>query len=89
MKSYIGMEWHSQTERLCIKPSAPTPQGRAGRLLVQQKEEAKERVKQQGRITRSDCGHSSPGYLSLRNNPKILQNGMTVPILFFGKFSHL
>jgi hypothetical protein len=61
-------------------PSAPTPQGRAGRLLVQQEEEAKERVKQQGRTTRSDGGHSRPGYWSLRNNPKILQNGMTVPI---------
>jgi hypothetical protein len=53
-------------------PSAPTPEGRAGRLLVQQKEEAKERVKQQGRTTRSDCGHSSPGYLSLRKNPQIM-----------------
>ncbi len=47
-------------------PSASTPQGRAGRLLVQQKEEAKERVKQHGRTTRSECGHSRPGYLSLR-----------------------
>jgi hypothetical protein len=33
---------------------------------VQQKEEAKERVKQHGRTTRSECGHSRPGYLSLR-----------------------
>jgi len=35
-------------------PSAPTPQGKAGILLVQQKEEAKEPVKQQARTTRSD-----------------------------------
>ncbi len=46
-------------------PSAPMPQVRASRLLVQQKEEAQERVKQQGRTTRSECGHCSPRYLSL------------------------
>ncbi len=51
---------------LMQKPhSAPTPQVRASRLLVQQKEQAQERVKQQGRTTRSECGHSSPSYLSL------------------------
>jgi hypothetical protein len=32
---------------------------------MQQKEEARERVKQQGKTTRSICGHSSPNYLSL------------------------
>jgi hypothetical protein len=46
-------------------PSAPMPQVRASRLLVQQKEEVQEQVKQQGRTTRSKCGHSSPSYLSL------------------------
>jgi hypothetical protein len=46
-------------------PSAPTSQVKANRLLVQQKEEAQERVKQQGKTTRSECGHSSPSYLSL------------------------
>jgi hypothetical protein len=46
-------------------PSAPTPQVRASKLLVQQKEEAQERVKQQGKTTRSKCGHSSPNYLSI------------------------
>jgi hypothetical protein len=46
-------------------PSALTPQVRASRLLVQQKEETQERIKQQGRTTRFKCGHSSPSYLSL------------------------
>jgi hypothetical protein len=46
-------------------PSAPMLQVRASRLLVQQKEKAQERVKQQGRTTRSECGHSSPSYLFL------------------------
>jgi hypothetical protein len=32
---------------------------------VQQKQEAQDQVKQQGRTTRSECGHSSPSYLSL------------------------
>jgi hypothetical protein len=44
-------------------PSTLTPQVRASRLLVQQKEEAQERVTQQGRTTRSECGHNSPNYL--------------------------
>jgi hypothetical protein len=34
--------------------SAPMLQGKASRLLVQQKEEVKEPVKQQARTTRSD-----------------------------------
>jgi len=55
-------------------PSAPTPQGRAGRVFVQQKEKAKERVKQQGRTTRSECGHSRPGYLSLGRQVVTLAN---------------
>jgi hypothetical protein len=39
-------------ERDSVKPpSAPTPQGKAGRLLVQQKEEAKERA---GKATRQN-----------------------------------
>jgi hypothetical protein len=32
---------------------------------AKEEEEAQERVKQQGRTTRSECGHSSPSYLSL------------------------
>jgi hypothetical protein len=59
--------------------SAPTPQGRAGRLFVQQKEEAKERVKQQGRTTRSECGHSRPGFLSLRRQVVTLANPLSGP----------
>jgi hypothetical protein len=30
-----------------------------------EEEEAQERIKQQGRTTRSECGHGSPSYLSL------------------------
>jgi hypothetical protein len=56
------------------QPSAPTAQGRANRLLVQQKEEVKEGVKQQGRTTHSDCVHSSPNYLSLRRQAITLAN---------------
>jgi hypothetical protein len=62
-------------------PSAPTPGGRAGRLLVQQKEEAKERVKQQGRTTRSECGHSLSSYLSLRMQAVTLANPLSGPHL--------
>jgi hypothetical protein len=62
-------------------PSAPTPQGRAGRLLVQQTEEAKERVKQQRRTTRSVCGHSRPGYLSVRRQAVTLANPLSGPHL--------
>jgi hypothetical protein len=46
-------------------PSVSILQVRASRLLVQQKEEAQRRVKQQGKTTRFECGHSSPSYLSL------------------------
>jgi len=62
-------------------PSPQTPQGRAGKLLVQQKEEAEERVKQQGRTTRSECGHSRPGYLSLRRQAVTLANPLSGPHL--------
>jgi hypothetical protein len=62
-------------------PSAPTSQGRAGRLLVQQKEEGKERVKQQGRTTRSESGYCSPSYLSLRRQAVTLGNPLSGPHL--------
>jgi hypothetical protein len=62
-------------------PSAPTAQGRAGRLLVQQKEEAKERVKQQGRTTRSECVNSRPSYLSLRRQAVTRANPLSGPNL--------
>jgi hypothetical protein len=59
--------------------SAPTPQGRASRLLVQQKEDVKERVKHQRRTARSDCQHSSPRYLPLRRQVVSLANPLGGP----------
>ncbi len=47
---------------------------------MQQKDEAKEQVKQQGRTTLSDCGHSSPSYLSLRRQAVTLANPLSGPI---------
>jgi hypothetical protein len=58
---------------------APTPQGRASRVLVQQKEAAKQRVKQQRRTTRSDCRHSSPRYLPLRRQVVTLASPLGGP----------
>jgi hypothetical protein len=59
--------------------SAPTPQGRASRLLVQQKEYADERVKHQRRTTRSDCRHSSPRYFPLWKQVVTLANPLGGP----------
>jgi hypothetical protein len=47
--------------------------------MVQQKEEAKERAKQQGRTTRSECGLSRSGYLSLRRQMVALSNTLSGP----------
>jgi hypothetical protein len=49
--------------------------------MVQQKEEAKERVKQQGRTTRSECGLSRSGYLCLRRQVVALSNTLSGPHL--------
>jgi hypothetical protein len=59
--------------------SAPTSQGRASRLLLQQKEDAKERVKHQRRTARSDRQHSSPRYLPLRRQVVTLANPLGGP----------